>query len=80
MLAGSLPFMIYYLLYTRRRSTFLRDSQVRLLGLLVLLGTASIYLDLTYLSGEEPLTASGTPSSCPSRPSRPPASRTSPSS
>jgi trk system potassium uptake protein TrkH len=57
MLAGSLPFMIYYLLYTRRRSTFLRDSQVRLLGLLVLLGAASTYLDLTYLSGEEPVTA-----------------------
>jgi trk system potassium uptake protein TrkH len=57
MLAGSLPFMVYYLLYTRRRSTFLRDSQVRLIGALVALGTVSILIDLVYLSGEEPLTA-----------------------
>jgi trk system potassium uptake protein TrkH len=57
MLAGSLPFMVYYLLYTRRRSTFLRDSQVRLIGALVALGTASILIDLVYLIGEEPVTA-----------------------
>jgi trk system potassium uptake protein TrkH len=57
MLAGSLPFMVYYLLYTRRRSTFLRDSQVRLIGALVTLGTISILIDLIYLIGEEPLTA-----------------------
>jgi trk/ktr system potassium uptake protein len=57
MLAGSLPFMVYYLLWTRRRSTFLRDSQVRLIGLLVALGTGSILIDLVYLIGEEPVTA-----------------------
>jgi len=57
MLAGSLPFMVYYLLYTRRRSTFFRDGQVRLIGALVALGTASILIDLVYLIGEEPLTA-----------------------
>jgi trk system potassium uptake protein TrkH len=57
MLAGSLPFMIYYILYTRRRWTLFRDSQARLIGLLVALGTVSVALDLTYLSGEEPLTA-----------------------
>jgi len=57
MLAGSLPFMVYYLLWTRRRSTFFRDSQVRLIFGLVALGTGSILLDLVYLTGEEPLTA-----------------------
>jgi trk/ktr system potassium uptake protein len=57
MLAGSLPFMIYYILYTRRRWTLFRDSQARLIGLLVALGTISVIIDLTYLSGEEPLTA-----------------------
>jgi trk system potassium uptake protein TrkH len=57
MLAGSLPFMVYYLLYTRRRSTFLRDSQVRLIGALVAVGTASILIDLVYLIGEAPMTA-----------------------
>jgi trk system potassium uptake protein TrkH len=57
MLAGSLPFMIYYLLYTRRRWTLFRDSQVRLILGLAAVGTASILIDLTYLSGEDPLTA-----------------------
>lgn len=57
MLAGSLPFMIYYLLYTRRRWTFFRDSQVRLILGLVALGTVSIIIDLTYLTGEDSLTA-----------------------
>jgi trk system potassium uptake protein TrkH len=57
MLAGSLPFMIYYLLYTRRRSTFFRDSQVRLILGLVAVGTVSIIVDLTYLTGEDPATA-----------------------
>ncbi|MDD1661239.1 MAG: hypothetical protein LUQ49_02115, partial [Methanomicrobiales archaeon] len=57
MLAGSLPFMIYYLLYTRRRWTLLQDGQARLIGGLVALGTVSIIIDLTYLTGEDPLTA-----------------------
>jgi len=57
MLAGSLPFMVYYLLYTRKRWTFLRDSQVRLIGGLVVLGTISFLIDSTYLTGEDPLTA-----------------------
>ncbi|HUK37563.1 MAG TPA: potassium transporter TrkG [Methanomicrobiales archaeon] len=57
MLAGSLPFMIYYVLYTRKKWTLLRDSQARLIGGLVVVGTVSILIDLTYLTGEEPLTA-----------------------
>jgi trk system potassium uptake protein TrkH len=57
MLLGSLPFMIFYLLYTRRRWTLFRDAQVRLISGLVVLGTGSILLDLVYLTGEEPLTA-----------------------
>ena len=57
MLAGSLPFMIYYLLYTRRRWTLFRDAQARLIGGLVALGTVSIVIDLTYLTGEDTLTA-----------------------
>ncbi|MDD1670305.1 MAG: diadenylate cyclase [Methanomicrobiales archaeon] len=57
MLAGSLPFMIYYLLYTRRRWTLFRDSQVRLILILVAVGTVSIIIDLTYLTGEDLLTA-----------------------
>ena len=57
MLAGSLPFMIYYLLYKHRRWTLFRDSQARLIGVLVALGTVSILIDLTYLIGEGPLTA-----------------------
>ena len=57
MLAGSLPFTIYYLLYTRKRWTLFRDSQARLIGGLVALGTISVIIDLTYLTGEAPLTA-----------------------
>jgi trk system potassium uptake protein TrkH len=57
MLAGSLPFMIYYLLYTRKRWTLFQDSQARLIAGLVALGTVSIIIDLTYLTGEDPLTA-----------------------
>jgi trk system potassium uptake protein TrkH len=57
MLAGSLPFMIYYMLYTKRRWTLFRDSQARLIGGLVALGTVSIIIDLTYLTGEDPATA-----------------------
>ncbi len=57
MLAGSLPFMIYYMLYTRKRWTLFQDSQARLIGGLVALGTISIVIDLTYLTGEDPLTA-----------------------
>ncbi len=57
MLAGSLPFMIYYLLYTRKRWTLFQDNQARLIAGLVALGTVSIIIDLTYLTGEDPLTA-----------------------
>jgi trk system potassium uptake protein TrkH len=57
MLAGSLPFMIYYMLYTKRRWTLFQDSQARLIAGLVALGTVSIIIDLTYLTGEDPLTA-----------------------
>jgi trk system potassium uptake protein TrkH len=56
MIAGSLPFMIYYLLYTKRRWTLLQDNQTRLIAGLIALGTVSILFDLTYLTGEDPLT------------------------
>ena len=57
MLAGSLPFMIYYMLYTKRRWTLFQDNQARLIVGLVALGTISILFDLVYLTGEDPLTA-----------------------
>ena len=57
MLAGSLPFMIYYIFYTKRRWTLFQDNQARLILGLVALGTISILFDLVYLTGEDPLTA-----------------------
>ena len=57
MLAGSLPFMIYYMLYAKRRWTLFQDNQARLIVGLIALGTVSIIIDLTYLTGEDPLIA-----------------------
>ena len=55
MLAGSLPFMIFYFLFRRRRlSPLLRSSQARLLLALVIIGTLLVGLDLMTITGSDP--------------------------
>ncbi len=51
MLAGALPFKLYYLLAHRRRFGILDDQQALLLFALVLLGCAVVTYDLVALSG-----------------------------
>ena len=55
MLAGSLPFMIFYFLIRKRRlSPLLRSSQARLLLALVIIGTLLVGLDLMTITGSDP--------------------------
>ncbi|MDD1660502.1 MAG: diadenylate cyclase [Methanomicrobiales archaeon] len=54
MLAGSLPFMIYYFLFRKRQlSPLLHSSQARLLLVLVAAGTLIVGLDLLTITGSE---------------------------
>jgi len=54
MLAGSLPFMIFYFLFRKRRlSLLLRSSQARLLLVLVAAGTLIVGLDLVTITGAD---------------------------
>jgi trk system potassium uptake protein TrkH len=55
MLAGSLPFMIYYFLLRKRTWTpLLHSSQARLLLSLVIVGTLAVALDLVYITAADP--------------------------
>ncbi|MDI6866046.1 TrkH family potassium uptake protein [Methanoculleus sp.] len=50
MIAGALPFKIYYLLYRRRGARFIDDQQARLLFVLIAAGIVVITWDLVTLS------------------------------
>ena len=53
MIAGALPFKLYYLLYRRKGVRFFDDQQARLLFILVALGIVVIAWDLVTLSATE---------------------------
>ncbi len=57
MIAGALPFKLYYILYRRREVRFFDDQQARLLFTLVALGILVITWDLITLSGIDIVTA-----------------------
>ena len=57
MIAGALPFKLYYTLYRRRKVRFFDDQQARLLFLLIALGILVITWDLITLSGIDIVTA-----------------------
>lgn len=46
MIAGALPFKIYYTMYYRKKSGFLKDEQIKLLLMLILIGCVIITADL----------------------------------
>ncbi|WP_292392671.1 TrkH family potassium uptake protein [Methanoculleus sp. UBA303] len=57
MIAGALPFKLYYLLYRRKGVHFFNDQQARLLFMLVALGIVVITWDLVTLSATDLPTA-----------------------
>ncbi len=57
MIAGALPFKLYYLLYRRKGARFFGDQQARLLFMLVALGIVVIAWDLVTLSATDVPTA-----------------------
>ncbi|KUG18965.1 potassium uptake protein trkh [hydrocarbon metagenome] len=57
MIAGALPFKIYYYMYRNRRVSFFGDEQARLLFMIVALGIVVITWDLITLTGADPYTA-----------------------
>ncbi len=57
MIAGALPFKLYFLLYYRRSFEFFRDPQAILLFALILAGCAAITFDLVTLSSLAPAEA-----------------------
>ena len=50
MIAGALPFKVYYLIYRRRGARFIDDQQARLLFVLIAIGIVVITWDLVMLS------------------------------
>jgi len=57
MIAGALPFKLYYLTYYRKQTNFFADSQARLLFLLIALGVALVTFDLVTLTKAVPFQA-----------------------
>jgi trk system potassium uptake protein TrkH len=57
MLAGAIPFKIYFLMYRGKVSALFRDQTVRILLLLALAGSAVVSLELYLFNGLAPLTA-----------------------
>ncbi|NLB01685.1 MAG: TrkH family potassium uptake protein, partial [Methanomicrobiales archaeon] len=57
MIAGALPFKLYYLAYRQKSIRFFGDQQIRLLFMLVALGIIVITWDLITLTGTDLLTA-----------------------
>jgi trk system potassium uptake protein TrkH len=57
MIAGALPFKLYYLLYRQKGARFFEDQQARLLFMLVALGIIVIAWDLVTLSATDLTTA-----------------------
>jgi trk system potassium uptake protein TrkH len=57
MIAGALPFKLYYLIYRHRRFSFFKDEQARLLFILIAIGFTVVTFDLFTISGLDPFTA-----------------------
>jgi trk system potassium uptake protein TrkH len=57
MIAGALPFKVYYLIYRRRGARFIDDQQARLLFVLIAIGIVVITWDLVTLNAVELPTA-----------------------
>jgi trk system potassium uptake protein TrkH len=53
MIAGALPFKIYYTLYYRKKTGFFKDEQIKLLFMLMLIGCTIITADLIMYRGLE---------------------------
>ncbi|MDD4127057.1 MAG: TrkH family potassium uptake protein [Methanomicrobium sp.] len=57
MIAGALPFKIYYLMYYKKKVSFFRDEQAWLLFFLIIVGFLVISMDLLFLNGLDSATA-----------------------
>ncbi len=57
MLAGAIPFKLYFLMYRGKMDALFRDKTIRLLLLIALVGSAFISLELYIFNGLSPLTA-----------------------
>ena len=57
MIAGALPFRLYYLIAENRRWSFFGDEQVKLFFVLVAIGTAVLTYDLVYFGNADIVTA-----------------------
>jgi trk system potassium uptake protein TrkH len=57
MIAGALPFKIYYLMVRRKKISLFREEQAFLLFFLILIGTLVIFYDLSTFNHLEPLSA-----------------------
>jgi len=57
MIAGALPFKLYYLIKTNRRWSSFGDEQVKLFFFLLVMGAAVITFDLVYFDNSDILTA-----------------------
>ena len=57
MIAGALPFKIYYLMYFRKQTNLFEDAQARLLFLLIAFGVFLVTYDLVFLTQVAPLQA-----------------------
>ncbi|MDT8357760.1 MAG: TrkH family potassium uptake protein [Methanomicrobiaceae archaeon] len=53
MIAGALPFKLYFLTYHNRRISLFKDVQARLLFLLILIGFVVVTMDLIFIQGTE---------------------------
>lgn len=53
MIAGALPFKLYFLTYHNRRISLFQDEQARLLFLLIITGFVVVTLDLIFIQGLE---------------------------
>jgi trk system potassium uptake protein TrkH len=57
MLAGAIPFKLYFLMYRGKMDALIRDKTIRLLLFIALVGSALISLELYIFNGLTPLTA-----------------------
>jgi trk system potassium uptake protein TrkH len=57
MLAGAIPFKLYFLMYRGKMDAMFRDKTIRLLLLIALVGSAIVSLELYIFNGLSPLTA-----------------------
>ena len=57
MLAGAIPFKLYFLMYRGKMDALFRDQTIRLLLLIALVGSAIVSIELYIFNGLSPLTA-----------------------